>query len=139
MKRWIGILLALALLWAACAYAEGETRLKEIYMLYEDTDGEQMEQTISDAALLKELEDMLLKARTSPAQLEDCPMNCTLLCTTRDDRVYDIAVATDGCPYIQDRASENVYSLEGDLPRFWEIFDEVWSAMGNATDYAADW
>lgn len=138
MKKLFVVMLALAMLLCMCAHAESG-KLKEIYMLYEDTDGEQMEQTIEDPALIKELEDMLVKARTSPAKLENCPMNCTIFCTTQADKVYDIAVATDGCPYIQDRATENVYSLEGDLPRFWEIFDEVWAAMGNTVDYAAEW
>ena len=138
MKRMISALLALCML-AMGASALAATKLTEVQMMYEDYDENYANQSVTDEPTLKELEAMLTRAKKNPAELDNCTMNCTLLCTLKNGEIYDIAVATDGCPYIQDRATENVYSLEGDLPRLWEIFDEVWIAMGNTVDYAAEW
>ena len=122
MKRVISALLALCLL-AMGASALAATSLTDVTMLYEDYDDNHATQSITDEATLKELEAMLQRAKKSPAELENCTMNCTLLCTAKDGTVVDLAVATDGCPYITDRGTDKTYRLtDEDQARLWEIF-----------------
>lgn len=129
MKRMMIALLACALLLSACALAE--SRLSEAQMMYEDYEENQANQTVNDEATLQELEQMLLRARKNPVKLEGGTMNCTLLCTLRSGELYDIAVATDGRPYITDMTSGKSYQLEEeDQARLWEIFDLVQETMG---------
>ena len=130
MKRFMAALLALCVV-ALGASALAEARLTEAQMLYEDYDGNQANQMVNDEATLEELEQILLRARENPAKLEGCTMNCTLLCTLPSGEIYDIAVATDGCPYITDMASDKTYRLEDDdQTRLWEIFDLIRETMG---------
>ena len=86
-------------------------------MIYEDYDGHRAEQTVNDDETLKELEAMLTRAKKNPAELDNCTMNCTLFCTTKDGEIFDFAVATDGCPYITDRGTDKTYRLtDADAP-----------------------
>lgn len=129
MKRMICALMALALLLGAAATAEG--RIAEALMIYEDYDENRAEQTVDDAATLNELEDMLLRAAKHPAELEGCTLNSTLFCMLPDGELIDFAVATDGCPYIVNNISGQVYALEdADYQRLREIFDVVYAGMG---------
>ncbi len=135
MKRLFAALLALCLL-ALGASALAETKLVDVTMLYEDYDDNHATQSITDEATLKELEAMLQRAKKTPAELENCTMNCTLLCTAQDGAVVDLAVATDGCPYITDRGTDKTYRLtDEDQARLWEIFDLIQETMG----YDAAW
>ncbi len=129
MKKALCALLALAMLLTASATAAG--RLAEALMIYEDYDGNRAEQTIDDAATLKEIESMLLRAAKHPAQLEGCTLNCTLFCLLPDGDIVDFAVATDGCPYIVNNIDGQVYALESaDQQRLKEIFDVIYEGMG---------
>ena len=128
MKRFMAALLVCAL--ALCASALADTRLSEVQMLYEDYDGNQANQTVADEATLEELEQMLMRARKTPGELEGCTMNCTLLCTLDNGEIYDIAVATDGCPYIYSELTKTAYSLGDDYDAFWAIFGQVREGMG---------
>ena len=130
MKRMISALLALAL------PAMAETKLSEVQMIYEDYDENYANQSVTDEPTLKELEAMLTRAKKNPAELDNCTLNCTLLCTAADGTVYDFAVATDGCPFIMERESQKVFALtEEDQARLWEIFDLIQETMG----YDAAW
>ena len=138
MKRIIAMILMIILVSAAWAVAEA--RLSQVQMLYEDYDGAQATQMVNDEATLEELEQMLLRARGNPAALDGCTMNCTLLCTMPDGEVYDIAVATDGCPYITDMSTEKTYHMEDeDFTRLWEIFDLVQETMGYDAAVVMGW
>ena len=131
MKKLICALLAAALILALGAGALAETRLGEVQMEYEDYDDNHVNQTEDDEAVLQEIEDMLRRAKKNPGELDGCTMNCTLLCTTKDGEIFDFAVATDGCAFIMERSTEQVYQLsEEDLNRLWEIFDLVYETMG---------
>lgn len=139
MKRLIAALLLAGML-ALSASALAESRLSEAQMLYEDYDGNQANQTVNDEATLEELEQMLVRARKNPGQLEGCTMNCTLLCTVEGGEIYDIAVATDGCPYIIDMTSDKTYRLEEeDRARLWEIFDLIQETMGYDAALVMGW
>ena len=130
MKRLICALLALGLL-ALAASALAEAKLSEIQMIYEDYDNNYANQTVTDADTIAELQEMLERARKTPAELEGCTMNCTLLCTTKSGSIYDFAVATDGCPYITDMTTDKTYRLtDEDQARLWEIFDVIQEEMG---------
>ena len=108
-----------------------ENQLKEVQMLYEDYDGHWASQTVDDEATVREIEAMLTRAHKNPGTLEGNTMNCTLLCTLPSGEIYDIAVATDGCPYITDKSTDQTYRLsDADDARLWEIFDIVQEAMG---------
>ena len=137
-RKIIAALLACALLLGVGALAE--TRLSEVQMLYEDYDGNQANQTVSDAATLEELEQILVRARNNPAQLDGCTMNCTLLCTLQEGEIYDIAIATDGCPFIVDLTSDKTFRLEdADRERLWEIFDLIQETMGYDAALVMGW
>ena len=139
MKRMICALLALCLL-ALCASAMAEAKLKEVQMIYEDYDENYANQTVTDEPTLKELSAMLQRARKNPGELDNCTLNCTLLCTAQDGTIYDLAVATDGCPYIVERESEKVYTLtDEDQERLWEIFDLIRETMGYDAASVFDW
>ena len=139
MKRMFAALLALCML-LLCASALAEAKLAEVQMIYEDYDENYANQTVTDEATLAELEAMLQRARKNPGELDNCTMNCTLLCTAKDGAIYDFAVATDGCPFIMDRETEKVYALsEEDQTRLWEIFDLIQETMGYDAAFVLDW
>lgn len=127
LKRILIAALSLMLLLTAAAQADG---LQKIWMEYEDYSGNRAEQAVEDPAVIQELEQMLLRARNNPAQLDGCTLNATLFCMTGDGKIYDFACATDGCPFIQSRTNEGVYNLGVDFQRFWEIFADVRTGMG---------
>jgi len=129
MKRLICALLLIGLLAATGALAEA--RMTEAIMIYEDYDGQRCEQTVLENDTLQELQDMLQRAKKNKAELENCTMNSTLLCKFGEDRIYDFAIATDGCPYMTDLASNTTYRFtDDDRERLWEIFDLVQETMG---------
>ena len=135
MKKLLALLLAGLLAMSASALAA--TKLTEATMIYEDYDGQRCEQTVVDDATLKELQEMLERASRHRAELENCTMNSTLLCTVGDE-VYDFAIATDGCPYIT--RGEKTYRLtDEDQARLWEIFDLVRETMGYDAAMVLDW
>lgn len=130
LKRLICALLLTALL-AASLGALAEARMTEATMIYEDYDGQRCEQTVVDDATLQELQDMLIRAKKNKAELENCTMNSTLFCKFGEDKIYDFAIATDGCPYMTDNASNKTYRFsDADQERLWEIFDLVQDTMG---------
>ena len=130
MKKIICALLLAALL-ATSATALAEARLTEATMIYEDYDGNHSDWTVNDDAELKELAEMLMRAKKNKAQLENCTMNCTLLCKVDGETIIDFAVATDGCHYITEQSSNATYRLaDEDWDRLWEIFEQVQEAMG---------
>ena len=139
MKRVICALLAAALL-AMCAPALAEAKLTEAIMIYEDYDGNRAEQTVNDEETLKELGDMLLRASKHKAELENCTMNSSLFCMAEGGKIYDFAIATDGCPYITDMETDQTYRLEvADHARLWEIFDLVQETMGYDASVVLGW
>ena len=130
MKRWICVLLLVGLL-AASTGALAATKMTEATMIYEDYDGQRCEQTVLETDTLEELEAMLLRAKKNKAELENCTMNSTLFCKFGEDKLYDFAIATDGCPYMTDNASNKTYRFtDEDHQRLWEIFDLVLDTMG---------
>ena len=137
MKRYVCAVLTLALMLSlGVAHAAA---LDEVWMEYEDYSGNRAEQSVDSVSEIKELEAMLLRARDNPAQLDECTLNCTLFCMTGDGDIYDFAVATDGCPFIQARSNSVVYSLGDDYARFWEIFADVREGMGYDASAVFDW
>ena len=140
MKKVICALLLVALLAATATAMAGGLKLKEVTMIYEDYDGNRAEQTVVDRETLQELQDMLVRARKHKAQLENCTMNSSMFCMVDSGEIYDIAVATDGCPYITDMASDQTYRLEdADHARLWEIFDLVQETMGYDAALVLNW
>jgi hypothetical protein len=130
LKRLICLLLAVGLL-LACSGALAASKMTEATMIYEDYDGNRCEQTVVDDATLQELQDMLLRAKKNKGELENCTMNSTLFCRFGEDKVFDFAIATDGCPYLVDNAANKTYRFsDADRDRLWEIFDLVQDAMG---------
>lgn len=139
MKRLICALLAALLALSASAMAES-LKLTEALMIYEDYDGNHEEQTVLDEETLQELQDMLLRAKKNKAELENCTVNSTLFCTMDNGAIYDFAVATDGCPYITDKNTDQTYRLtDEDRERLWEIFDLVQEAMGYDAALVLNW
>ena len=139
MKRLICALLLAGLL-AASASALAEAKLAEATMIYEDYDGNHSDWTVNDDGELKELVDMLTRAKKNKAQLENCTMNCTLLCKVDEENIIDFAVATDGCRYITDLDHDATYQLsEEDWDRLWELFEQVQEAMGYDASMVLDW
>lgn len=139
MKRLICALLAALMLLGASALADG-LKLTEAMMIYEDYDGNREEQTVLDEATLQELQDMLERAKQHKAQLENCTVNSTLFCTLENGAMFDFAVATDGCPYITDKSTDQTYRLsDEDRDRLWEIFDLVQEAMGYDAALVLNW
>ena len=139
MKKWICALLAALMLLSTAAMASG-AKLTEALMIYEDYDGNREEETVVDDDILKELQDMLLRAGKNKAKLDNCTLNCTLFCTLENGEVYDFAVATDGCPYIVDKRDDQAYRLsDEDRERLWEIFSLVQEAMGYDAALVLNW
>ena len=137
MKRLICALLAGLLALSASAMAAG--RLTEATMIYEDYDGQRCEQTVVDNATLKEIQDMLERAAKNKGTLENCTMNSTLFCYV-GEKIYDFAVAPDGCPYIVNLDNNVTYRLsDEDRERLWEIFDLVQETMGYDAALVLDW
>lgn len=137
-KALCALLAAALLLLPAAALAAG---INEATMVYEDEDNFQAQQTISDAALLTELERILMSARENPVNIDgEHTMNCTLMCVTDTD-IIDFACSTDGSAFITDNASETTYAVDaGDMDRLWQIFSEVKNGMGvEAADAFEDW
>ena len=130
MKRLICALLLMSLL-SVSPGALAAAKMTEATMIYEDYDGNRCEQTVVDDATLQELQDMLLRAKKNKGELENCTMNSTLFCRFGEDKVFDFAIATDGCPYLVDNAANKTYRFsDADRDRLWEIFDLVQDAMG---------
>ena len=130
MKKWICALLLAGLL-AMTFGALAASKMTEATMIYEDYDGNRCEQTVVDDATLQELQDMLMRARKNSAELDNCTMNSTLFCRFGEDKVYDFAIATDGCPYMTDMGTDKTYRFsDADHDRLWEIFDLVQETMG---------
>lgn len=139
MKKWICALLLAALLAMSCG-ALAASKLTEVIMIYEDYDGNRVEQTVVDDATLKELQDMLVRAKGNKAELENCTMNSSLFCKLESGDIYDFAVATDGCPYITDMTTDQTYRLaDADRDRLWEIFDLVQEVMGYDAALVLNW
>lgn len=132
------MILAMVLALAAFAAAARAEALQRVWMEYEDYSGNRAEQIVDDPALMAELEQMLLRARDNPAELDGCTLNTTLFCMWKGN-IYDFACATDGCPFIQNRSDGRVYTLGVDYQRFWEIFAEVRQGMGFDASAVADW
>lgn len=130
MKRLICALLLASLL-AGATGALAAAKMTDATMIYEDYDGNRCEQTVLDDATLQELQDILLRAKKNKAELENCTLNSTLYCRFGEDKLYDFAIATDGCPYLVDNAANKTYRMsDADQARLWEIFDLVQNAMG---------
>lgn len=130
MKRLICALLAAALL-AMTGSALAAAKLTEATMIYEDYDGNHADWTVNDDDELKELVDMLNRAKKHKEKHETGTMNCTLLCKVDGETIVDFAIATDGSPYITDLKSNTTYRLsEEDQTRLWEIFEQIQEAMG---------
>ena len=125
--KMMAMLLLAVLALAVPAHA---AQMMQAWMVYEDYSGTRVEQVISDANQIEELEDILITARSNPAKLKGCTMNCTLFCQTQDGEIYDFACATDGCGYIQNLDDKKVYDLSGDYDRFWAMFAKVQAGMG---------
>ena len=124
------MLLMIGLL-AASASALAAAKLTEATMIYEDYDGQRCEQTVVDTATLKEVQDMLERAAKNSATLDNCTMNCTLLCKVGEETLISFAVATDGCPFVTDQESGRTYRLEeDDWARLWQIYEQIQDAMG---------
>ena len=49
-------------------------------------------------------------------------------------------VATDGCPYIVDRKTDQAYRLtDEDQARLWEMFEQIKDAMGYDASVFMEW
>ena len=130
MKRLICALLLMSLL-SVSPGALAAAKMSEATMIYEDYGGNRCEQTVVDDPTLKELQDMLMRAKKNSAELENCTMNSTLFCKFGEEKLYDFAIATDGCPYLVDNGANKTYRFsEADQQRLWEIFDLVQDTMG---------
>ena len=137
MKRLICALLLVGLL-ATLASAQA-AKLQRVWMEYEDYSGNRAEQAIEDSKTLEELTKIMSRASKHKAELDNCTMNCTLFCLLDDGDIMDFACATDGCPYIQDRDTDQAYTLGLDYQRFWEIFTQVQTGMGFDAGSVFDW
>lgn len=137
MKRFICAVLLLTMT-VFFASAQAAT-LQRAWMEYEDYSGNRVEQSVDDAKMLAELSKILLKAREHKAKLDGCTVNCTLFCMTESGNIYDFACATDGCPYIQNRANDATYTLGVDYQSFWEIFSKIRDGMGLDASSVFNW
>ena len=137
LKKIICVSLLAALLLAMGA-AQAAT-LERAWMEYEDYSGGRAEQSVEDASTLQLLEAILKNASGNPDKLDSCTMNCTLFCLTTDGDIYDFACATDGCPYIQNRANGDTCNLGVDYQRFWEIFSKIRDGMGLEASAVFNW
>ena len=136
-KKTLCALLLCALLMPAALAAT----ITEATLVYEDEDSIQVQQTLTDPALLSELETILAAAHKNPVDLNgEHTMNCTLMCVTAED-IFDFACATDGSAFITDNATETTYAVDADdMDRLWEMFSEVKTGMGiEAADAFEDW
>ena len=113
--------------------------LKRAWMEYEDYSGNRAEQSVTDEKTLQELSKILLSARDNKAKLDGCTLNCTLFCMTGSGKIVDFACATDGCPYIQNRANGDTYNLGVEYQRFWEIFSKIRDGMGLEASAVFNW
>ena len=113
--------------------------LKRAWMEYEDYSGNRAEQSIDDEKTLNELAKILKRAKGNKAKLDGCTVNCTLFCMTESGDIYDFACATDGCPFIQNRANDDTYTLGVDYQRFWEIFSDIRDGMGVDASSVFNW
>ena len=137
-RMMIALLLALAVAMSTGAMAAA--KMTEATMIYEDYDGQRCEQTVLEDAVLEELQAMLGRARKNPAELENCTMNCTLFCYFGPDKMYDFAIATDGCPYLTDLNTDKTYRFtDEDHERLWEIYDLVQDTMGYDAALVLGW
>ena len=135
-KRLICAALMAAMMLFATAQA---TSLERVWMEYEDYSGNRAEQSVEDAAVLEELEKMLMRAKEHPDEPDGGTQNCTLFCMTDAGDIYDFACSTDGSPLIQSGVNKGVYNLGVDYQRFWEIFSEVREGMGYDASEVFDW
>ena len=130
---------ALVLVMAMGLVSAQAASLKRAWMEYEDYSGNRAEQTVTDEKLLSELSKILMKAKGNKAKLDGCTVNCTLFCMTESGNIYDFACATDGCPFIQNRADSGTYNLGVNYQRFWEIFSEIRDGMGVDASSVFNW
>ena len=137
MKKLVCVMLLLALA-VGLASAQAAT-LKRAWMEYEDYSGNRAEQSIEDEKTLQELSKILIKAKDNKAKLDGCTVNCTLFCMTESGKIYDFACATDGCPFIQNRADSATYNLGVNYQRFWEIFSDISTGMGVDASAVFNW
>ena len=137
MKKMLCALLLMAL--ALGAVSAQAATLKRAWMEYEDYSGNRAEQSIEDEKTLQELSKILIKARDNRAKLDGCTVNCTLFCMTESGKIYDFACATDGCPFIQNRADGATYNLGVNYQRFWEIFSDISTGMGVDASAVFNW
>ena len=88
-----------------------------------DESGHLIHQTVTDAALLRELEGMVRSAE--PGEIGKCPMDALLELKLANGDTLRFTYPTDGCTsMIAENAS--VYCLpSADGARVWEIFDAV--------------
>ena len=133
------VCLALALVLSMGLLSAQAATLKRAWMEYEDYSGNRAEQSVSDEKTLKELTKILLRAKDNKAKLDGCTVNCTLFCMTESGRIVDFACATDGCPYIQNRANGDTYNLGVEYQRFWEIFSKIRDGMGLEASAVFNW
>ena len=139
MKRLICMLL-LVLLAALPMSAAAAAKLSEATMIYEDYDGNHADWTVNDDEELKELVDMLERARENRAELDNCTMNCTLMCKVDGETIVGFEIATDGCPFITEMNSGRTYRLDdGDWARLWQIFEQIQEAMGYDASWVLTW
>lgn len=138
MKRMICALLLAALL--AMPISALADDIREATLIYEDYDGAHVQQTVSDKALLAEIQEILARAKQNPVGSIDHTMNSTLMCVTDND-IVDFSVATDGSAFIVNNANEQAYAMNADdMDRLWEIYDQVDAGKGVEADAAfEDW
>ena len=130
---------ALALVLSMGLLSAQAATLKRAWMEYEDYSGNRAEQSVTDEKTLQELSKILLRAKGNRAKLDGCTVNCTLFCMTESSRIVDFACATDGCPYIQNRANGDTCNLGVDYQRFWEIFSKIRDGMGLEASAVFNW
>ncbi|GEM_PF-5881524 len=129
IRKLIAAVLLAALMTAMAAVAQADS-LESVWMEYEDYSGGRAEQSVEELETIRTIEKILLRAKSNPAKLDGCTMNCTLFCMTDSGEIYGFACATDGCPYIQAETDGAVYTLGVDYQAFWDIFDDVREGMG---------
>ena len=138
MKKLICALLLAALL--ALPVSALAAAITEATLIYEDYDGDHVQQTVTDQALLAEIQAILARAKKNPVGAIEHTMNCTLMCVTDSD-IVDFAVATDGSAFVVNNATEQAYAVNADdMDRLWAIYDRVDAGKGIEADEAfEDW
>ena len=129
MNKLICIALLVALMLSVTAVAHAAA-FERAWMEYEDYSDGRAEQSVEDPDALIRLEEILLRAKDNPADLDGATINCTLFCMTPDGEIFDFACATNGTPIIVNGSTGKVYSLTTDYDAFWDIFHEVRDGMG---------